>query len=254
VGTPAVPWPARAPGAPGGSAFADRIARVVGPNRERAILDEIVAGNVPDFLRTWVEVPLPSATCHAAGEPDAIWVLCDYLSIGADDDFFLIPMLPSTAQTIADRFDCLLPTSRIVDLVYEAAPIKLPAISLEAGPLMIRTEGYRIHHQRVQSARQKAAGSLGALTAGHKKDIVITPRLSPGRLAIYGFYKPDGEPVQQLNLSHSTKYVDYAHGVRLVRGVMRLGGSLRRVADVLGDASTSALLSEEGPISSPRYP
>ena len=52
------------------------------------------------------------------------------------------------------------------------------------------------------------------LTAGHKKDVVLTNKLSPNnpnkRVAIFGWIKSDGKPIQGLNYwSHSDIYVDY---------------------------------------------
>ena len=46
------------------------------------------------------------------------WIMPDYLAIGADDDFVRIPMSPITAQSVADKFGCLLPTRKMVDEIY----------------------------------------------------------------------------------------------------------------------------------------
>src|SRR5207253_1071838 len=59
---------------------------------------------------------------------------------------------------------------------------------------------------------------LGALIAGIKKDVVITNRLGekPNHVAIYGWHKLDGDPIQPLTIVHISPYVDYSHGIRLV--------------------------------------
>ncbi len=45
--------------------------------------------------------------------------------------------------------------------------------------------------------------AAGKLIAGHKKDVVITNRLltMPKRVAIYGWHRPNGSPIQPLACS-----------------------------------------------------
>ncbi len=72
--------------------------------------------------------------------------------------------------------------------------------------------------------------------AGHKKDVVITNRLTreQGRIAIYGWHQPTGIPIQPLSTVHGAGYADYSHGIRLVSDVVLIDGkhalSLRRSA------------------------
>ena len=94
------------------------------------------------------------------------------------------------------------------------------------------------------------------LTAGHKKDIVITNRLTwkPKKVAIYGWHYPGGGVVQDLCTVHGDFYADYSHGVRLVHGTMIADGETREVAEVLTDPILSVLLSDEGPLHVVGYP
>jgi hypothetical protein len=71
-------------------------------------------------------------------------------------------------------------------------------------------------------------------------------------VAIYGWHRSDGEPIQPLSLFHPNWYVDYSHGVRLVGSMMLVDGALRPVAEVLKDPSLAPLLSDEGPLSQTR--
>jgi hypothetical protein len=96
---------------------------------------------------------------------------------------------------------------------------------------------------------------LGALVAGHKKDVVITARLaqSPGKVAIYGWHHTNGDPIQPLYLGHTAAWVDYSHGVRLVQRSLQVNGKPSSVAAVLADANLAGLLSDEGPFVCSRY-
>ena len=99
-------------------------------------------------------------------------------------------------------------------------------------------------------------GGAGAtvLKAGHKKDVVISPRLQArrGRVAIYGWHRTSGSPIQPLSTVHGASYVDYSHGVRLVRDEARLDGRPASVSAILRDAVLHPLLSDEGRFSSTR--
>jgi len=249
---PVPPWPARRRDAPTGTAFLERIRDLVGPLRDERILAELEEGNVPRFMRAFVSVPLADGAAATGAPPSEAWVLPDYLCIGDDDDFLRVPMLGATAQRIADTLRCVLPTPRLVDLVFRRAR-HLPPVALEAGPLMVSSDAYRLQDERVEAARRRLGARAGALVAGHKKDIVICARLSAGRLAIYGFQRDDGEPVQPLTLVHSTKYVDYSHGVRLVHRAVRIEGRERSFADVLADSMEAHWVSDEGAFALPRY-
>jgi hypothetical protein len=256
-----VPWPARRAGAPKGTAFARELRELGGHEREAVIARELAAGNVPDFLRRFVRVPLLAIDGSRATAPDRreeaiVFVLPDYLAIGSDDDFMRIPMMPGTAQPIADRLGCVMPTRVMVNAIHRHAQVKLTPTPLDSGPGMITTDEFTHHNEAIEEQRHQQRGALGALTAGHKKDVVITPRLylRRNRVAIYGMHRRDGTPIQSLSLLHQANYVDYAHGVRLVAGEMLLGGKRRQVAEVIADPDLCDWLSDEGPLESPRYP
>jgi hypothetical protein len=184
-----------------------------------------------------------------------LWVLPDYLSIGTDDDFLRVPMMATTAQKIADQLGCTLPTRAIVDAIYAQAPIKLDPLALETNADMVTTDDYALHQAKIEEQRRARRGALGAVTAGHKKDIVLSAQLAtrPDRVAIYGMHK-NGEPIQSLSLIHELAYVDYAHGVRLVFGDTLVGPNERRIVDVLADPVLSLLLSDEGVFRVTHYP
>lgn len=240
--------PSRAPEAEGGAAFAQRIASLSREQREAAILTEVRAGNVPAFWRRFVDVKLDGAT---------ISVSPDYLCIGADDDYWLAPLTPFVAQMVADELGCVLPTRKMVDSIYRAAPLKLAPSPIAPGRSMTTAPVFSQHNTTVgtQRAAELTQHPLGTLVAGHKKDVVVSARLanSPNRVAIYGWHRPEGTPIQSLYLGHAATWVDYSHGVRLVKREMTLDGVPTTVGTVLADPERSALLSDEGPVMIPRY-
>lgn len=98
------------------------------------------------------------------------------------------------------------------------------------------------------------AGAPVVLIAGHKKDVVVSKRLvqRPDRVAIYGWHRPDGRPIQPLSLVHEASYADYSHGIRWIHGTMFVDGVERPFADVARDPELAALVSDEGPLGAVR--
>src|SRR5262249_6200466 len=56
-----------------------------------------------------------------------------------------------------------------------------------------------------------------------------------------------------LYLGHTTAWVDYSHGIRLVQQRVKLNGKETTIATILVDPNLADLLSDEGPIAEPRY-
>ena len=248
--------PPRAVDAPKGREFAARIAAMPLAAREREVREEVARGNVPDFWRRFVEVKVT----RIAGRREhsvAYGVSPEYLAIGADDDFFLAPLSPATAQDIADSLGCTLPTRRMVDDIYAVAAVKLAPAPLPPDAAMTTAPVFALHSEivRQQRAQTLAAHPPGALVAGHKKDVVITPQLAgaTGKVAIYGWHRLDGSATQPLYLGHTSAWVDYSHGVRLVRRDITVDGAATTVGAVLADATLAEVLSDEGPMSEPRF-
>jgi len=217
--------------------------------RETAVAAELLAGNLPEFLKRLRPVTLPSLRSNGDVRV-TICVMPDYLALGSDDDFLRLPMGLPTALEVADRFGFVLPTARMVDAIYEQAEVRLRPQPLPPGEAM-RSIGYFWQHQgRIQAQRLAAHASLGALMAGQKKDLVLTNRLlaKPGRVAIYGWHEGAGRPIQPLSTVHGARYADYSHGVRLVSAVAYVDGAARPLLEVLEDPRLAGLVSDEGPI------
>jgi hypothetical protein len=232
-----------------GSAFLVRLGDTTGAAREQAILAAVQGGHLPGFLGSFVEVSL-----QAGGHTARVRVAPDYLAIGTDADFVRMPMLPATAQQIADHLGCALPRPRLVDAIWQAARYKLRPRPLPPGPGMGSNEYYRRANELIE--QELAGRPLGGLTAGDKKDIVLTNRLAsrPGQVAIYGWHRTSGSPIQPLSLVHGRNYVDYSHGVRLISRQVRVDGQETTIDAVLADPELAPLLSAEVPVTITRYP
>ncbi len=246
------PLPIRPKRAIGGLRFMQSIADLPREKREAPILEQMKLGNIPSFLHKFVPVKVTGTDANGRNRTLVFYAMPDYLSVGSDRDFVRLDITPMTAQPIADLFNCTLPTTKMVDEIYKQAAVKL-----EPRPLTENRDavGTFIQHNQIIEEQRKGK-KLGLLVAGQKKDVVITNRLyeRPHRVAIYGWHKLDGTPIQPLTTVHMDWYVDYSHGIRLIKRVCLLDGQIRDISDILKDQILAPLLSNEGPIEKPFYP
>jgi hypothetical protein len=248
--------PARPAGAPAGGDFVQRAQSLSPIQYNQEVASQILAGNVPPFLRRLCPVTITNVAGGATNSA-TFFVTPDYLAVGTDDDFFRAPMTPATAQLIADKLGCVLPTSRMVDAIYRAAEVKLSPQPIPPSPAMTTVPVFAWHNDMVRTQRLEslAAHPLGALVAGHQKDVVICPQLAgaPGKVAIYGWHRTNGATIQPLYLGHTAAWVDYSQCIRLAQQSMFLNGATTSVAQVLADPKLCGLLSDQGVIAQPRY-
>ncbi|MBK9568717.1 MAG: hypothetical protein IPO53_01485 [Chitinophagaceae bacterium] len=212
--------------------------------RDSFAVKEILAGNVPGFLKKFTGVTV-SMMDSATGKTikATYYVSPDYLSIGSRDDWARINITPGAAQKIADSFHCFLPTRKMVDDIYKAARVKLEPVPMyafrDSTPIMWQ------HHLIVEGQRKGRKG----LIAGIQKDVVISGKISrdtrPDRVAIYGWHKPDGKPIQPLYTGHINWWVDYSQGIRLVYRKIKVNGQWMDYTDVLKDPRLQKLLCDE---------
>ena len=249
--------PPRATNAPGGAELIQRLAPLSLAARETELMTQVLAGNVPGFLRKLCPVQVTSVTATETNTA-TFFVTPDYLAIGSDEDYFLAPLSPATAQQIADALKCSLPTRKMVDAVYRTAEIKLVPEPISPSPAMTTIAVFGRHNSlvRTQLTTALAGRPLGSLVAGHKKDVVISAMLphAPGKVAIYGWHQTNGKAIQPLYLGHSAEWVDYSQCTRLVLQQVMVNGEPRTLAEVLADPKDSVLLSDEGPLKTSRYP
>ena len=242
--------PARSPAAATGSEFVRQTAALSELEREAIVAAQLMAGNLPGFLRRLKPVTLRGRLPGGEAIEITLCVTPDYLALGSDTDFLRIPMGLRTALATAATFGFVLPTPKMVDAIYEQAEFHLRPQPLPPGPEMRSNAYYWEHQQRVREQRLALHVPLGALMAGQKKDLVVSNRLwrKVGRVAIYGWHQHAGMPIQPLSTVHGARYADYSHGVRLVSAVAYVNGQPRLLLDILEDPWLAGIISDEGPI------
>lgn len=244
--------PPRPANAPDGTQFTNIITTLPRAERENWIHSQIVSGNVPGWLRT-----LRPISVTGGGHTATYYVTPDYLAVGSDTDYFLVPMTPLLAQRLCDRLGCSLPTRRMVNQIWTNAALKLSPLTIPPSPEMITVPVFAQHNAMVRAQRHAATNAypLGALVGGDKKDVIISARIytnfaNPGitkPVVIYGWHYTSGTPIQPLYNGHEETYADYSHGIRLVQMSLTVDGSPNTVTNVLTNPSLAPLLSDDGP-------
>ena len=237
--------PRRDRNAPVASAFFAGPGAVSGTERDRRIVQEVAAGNMPAF-----QLDLRPVVMTGQGVQVVLCVMPDYLALGSDSDFVRVPLGLRAAMDVADRFDMLLPTARMVDAIYAQADVRLRPQPMDPGPQMASTGYFLRHNAMVETQFASAGGRRGLLVSGHKKDLVLTNRLarSPGRVAIYGWHRVGGQAIQPLSTVHGAEYADYSHGIRLISRTAYLNGRPVDLGALLSDGRYAGILNSEGPM------
>ncbi len=240
--------PARASTALTGSQIAPRLTGIDDDERETVIREQLLAGNIPSFLRQLRPVVLQDAGGEGASTQITVCVMPDYLALGSDDDFLLIPMRLDTALVVAQRYGFTLPTTKLVDAIYAQSAVHLNPQPLPASAAMRTTAYYEHHNQIVRGQRALLNAMSGLLTSGDKKDLVLTNRLWQNleRVAIYGWHRQDGKPIQPLSTVHGWHYADYSHGVRFVSTDILVDSRRQTLFSALENPLLAHLLSSEG--------
>jgi hypothetical protein len=240
----------RSPFAMSGSEFAKSLSTMDKSGREQAIVSQIIKGNLPDFLRRLKPVQLAQKVGERKTVTATIFVMPDYLAIGSDRDFLLMPMSWYAATAIAVRLGFILPTKKMVDAIFEQSDVHLSPAPMPPGSQMRSMAYFSEHNRKIKEQRDVLCCPLGALISGHKKDVVLTNRLGEtlGRVAIYGWHRLSGNPIQPLTIVHGANYADYSHGIRLVSDVVLIDGEPRSIYEILEDPKLAAIMSDEGPI------
>ena len=236
------------------SVIMEEVAELSLKDRERRLVDEVLAGNVPSFLRDFVEIEM-RVLVDGLEHVVLIRVLPDVLSVGSSDDFVRVPLSPSAAQFIADSTNTSLPTPKMSDAIWSASTLRLLPQPIPPSEAMTTIPVFRDHHWLIESLWPDGL-SHGTLVAGIKKDVVLSPLLEgeAGRVAIYGWHRQDGSPIQPVYAGHASGWVDYSHGVRLISRRVLVDGVEHDLRDVLEHPVMWPLVSDEGVMQDGRYP
>lgn len=240
--------PSRKGGATG-SAFFSGLTNVSGPERDAKIIAELARGNMPSLLRNLQPVTFRGQDARGADVEITICVTPDYLALGSDKDYVRVPLGLPAAARIAGAFNMTLPTPRMVDAIYAQAGVKLSPSPMTPGSQMSTTSYFVSHNATIE---QQLRGRRG-LVAGHKKDVVMASRMAsaPGRVAIYGWHRKGGAPIQPVSTVHGANYADYSHGIRLVSKTAYLNGKAVSLDDLLASGRYAYLLNTDGPMPGP---
>ena len=212
--------------------------------RDSFAIVQFQAGNIPPFLLELQPVQAEYMDSASGKTHKAVYyVTPDYFSIGTSQDWARIPLTPMAAKHIADTLQCFLPFRKMVDDIYQAAAVKLEPVPMFAFRDSTPTMWH--HHLIIEGQRKGRSG----LISGIKKDVVNTFKLSQypkrDRVAIYGWHKPDGKPIQPLYTGHVNWYVDYSHGIRLVSRRIMVDGKWMDYTLILKDPILKRLLCDE---------
>ncbi len=241
--TKQVQWPSKT-ATVSGAAFYTAAAAMNWKQRDSLALAAFNNGNIPAFLKKFKPVHTSIFDSSSGKTIKATYYVSpDYFSIGTDNNWARVCITPQTAQKIADRLNCFLPTAKMVDDIYQAAKIKLPPVPMfafrDSTPVMWQ------HHLIIEGQRQGKKG----LIAGIKKDVVISEKVAlnaqPDRVAIYGWHQPGGKPIQPLYTGHVNWYVDYSQGTRLVYNYIKVNSSNMHYTEVLQHPVLKKLLCNE---------
>lgn len=226
-----------------GSSFYKSTASFQWKQRDSLALELLEEGDIPAFLNHFV--PVHTSIKDQSGKTirATYYVMPDYLSIGTDEDWARIPVTPQTAQRIANKYHCFLPTRKMVNDIYRQATVKLEPIPMFA--FRDSTVTMWQHHLMIEGQRKGRKGLIG----GIKKDVVISSVLNTSgkhnKVAIYGWHQLNGQAIQPLYSGHINWYVDYSHGIRLIYQTIRVNGKAMHYQEVLKDPSLRKLICDE---------
>jgi hypothetical protein len=233
-----------------GSVVISRVKESSGSKRDIAIQAELLSGNLPSFLHELVPVTLAGTLSTGRKVLVTLCVTPEYLAVGSDRDFVRVPLGLAAAARIASEFGFLLPTTKMVDAIYQQASVKVSPSPMKPTSQMTSTSYFLAHNETVERQLTQVGGTRAELSAGHKKDLVLSNRLNskPGRVAIYGWHRLNGKPIQPLSTVHGDEYADYSHGVRLVSRMAYVDGEPMALDEILQAKALSGIISSEGPI------
>ncbi len=228
-----------------GSEIFKALSNNLGTEREDQIYTFAALGQIPTFLRQWVELPVQQGDLKGT-----VYVLPDFFCLGTDEDYLYVPMGALNAERVGALFGARLPTVKLVNDIY-AASMKLQAEPW--GPpydgSMSWTSRWPKQTAKVRKQLEAREAPLGTLVEGHLKNVVVSNKMVARKgemLSFYGWFRADGKPIQGDSLAHGAGYCDYSHGVRYVLDEMVVEGQyLMSLDEVLQHDDYYRLISTE---------
>jgi hypothetical protein len=226
-----------------------------GENRERMVRDFALRGDVPAYVQTWCPV-----STRQGLHTGTFYCSPDFLSIGDDLDFVRARINGATAELIGRAIGAVLPTKKMVDLIY-AASRKLSAQPWGApyDRSMMATSRWRRQDKKVNEQASDAMYGRGELWEGHAKNVVVGAGLAAKRgenIGIYGWFDEKGKAIQGPTVnwgSHEWTYTDYSQCIRFIHKDMLVDGVTTSVSAVLQNKELAPLISDEGTLAHCTY-
>jgi hypothetical protein len=158
--------PRRSPNAKGASRIIAELDGVDGGDRDRRFTRELLAGNMPDFLRRLTPVPITGRRADGSQVTVTLCVTPDYLAVGSETDYIRVPLGLPAAAMVADRLGFMLPTTRMVDVIFQQAGVRVAPSPMTPGAAMTSTRYFWQHNQTVD---RQLRGRTGTLVAGSRR-------------------------------------------------------------------------------------
>lgn len=235
---------------------------------ENELIKQISYGNVPTRLRKLRPVSFKALDKKGLKHKVTFFALPDYLTLGEDGEGLVMPMTLMAAKVVAKNLGLVFPTKKMVNLIFEAASVKIPGSIQKEFPSAGASnkeifESYFVTHNyivdfmlKLPSEQYEQAMRGEIFIAGAKKDLVLAPGIDKDSKmeAIYGWFMKRTSPrgtvsfkVQQpLFLGHSWLYCDYSHGIRLIHPTVLVDDKEMPLEEILSDRNLHILLSDYG--------
>ena len=225
-----------------------------------------------NLLTPW---PYVDVTVVDGADTAVFGIASDVLSVGSFEDHLRLPLTPGVAQSIANLSGALLTTPWLEYVLWRAAPMKLSPTAMVPNQ-GANLEQYAAHSRIIDDELRSRGVTPGTLIGGIKKGVVVANFYKAGKVLLFGWYRPepdvfdDGkqmgaigrQPVQPKSNVHGDFYVDYSHGIRLVRPTCIVNGQRMETAALYQHPTLYKLANpdsvnppgQRGPIRVPRYP
>ncbi|HEY6079189.1 MAG TPA: hypothetical protein VIW29_10315 [Polyangiaceae bacterium] len=150
------------------------------------------------------------------------------------------------AQRIADQLHAILPTPRVLQLIWEQAAVRINPCTLPPDDKMATTARMIQHSECVD---QRIAGRAG-MVANEGKHWVLSNRIAgkENLAANYGWFMRGRRPVQTVGTAHDTAHTDYSQVLRLVKPIINVDGRDIDIRHVGRSPELWGLVSDEGPL------
>lgn len=222
-------------------------------NRDDQILQAVTGGLA---ICAWCPV-ISSIPGHTA-----IFQVCeDAVHVKLNDaSRFRFQVSAKLAQRCADALDAILITSKISDLAYQQASIKLPATILSASADMMTTAKSKQWNLAIEKKRSNRTG----LIRDCGKTWILSNQLGlrPHAAVNYGFYDLYAPYINKIGLKlwqnigtrHDSSHTDYSQTLQVMSSTCQVDRQEMKVTDVMSDPVLCKLLSYEGVLKFIRQP